>query len=149
MRRLRCVVVTRRPRPSTMRIEAAVVAGRIADLLIDERRFEDALPWLEEAERRPLALNRARILGMRAHIAAASGNPAAAELVATMLASVADTHFINSRTDALVDAAEVMAALGRVDEALEYATEALRLAEAKENLVLVAQITALIARFKT
>ncbi len=129
--------------------QAAVVAGRIADLLIDERRFEDALPWLEEAERRPLALNRARILGMRAHIAAASGNPAAAELVATMLASVADTHFINSRTDALVDAAEVMAALGRVDEALEYATEALRLAEAKENLVLVAQITALIARFKT
>ncbi len=129
--------------------QAAVVAGRLAQLLVEEHRFEDALPWLEEAERRPVPLNRPRILGVRAHIAAAAGDAAAADLVATMLASIAETEFLNIRTAAVFDAAEVMAALGRVDEAFDFAAEALQLAEAKENLVLAAQIRVMIAAIRS
>ena len=128
--------------------QAAIVAGRIAQLLVDERRFDEALPWLEEAERRPVPLNRPRILGVRAQIAAAAGDATAADLVATMLASISGTEFINIRTFAIADAADVMAALGRIDEARAYATEALGLAEAKENLVLAGQLRAVIARLE-
>lgn len=116
----------------------------MAQLLVAQGRFDEALPWLEEAETYHVVTNRSRVIGVRARILAAAGDPAAADELPRLLATVADTRFVNIRTDALVDAAEVMAALGRTDDALGYAREALRLADAKENRVLAAQIRTLI-----
>ena len=88
------------------------------------------------------------MVGARARIRAAAGEQAAADEVPRLLAMVAETRFLNIRIDAIIDAAAIMASLGRVDEALGYAREALRLARAKENYALAAQIETTIARLE-
>jgi tetratricopeptide (TPR) repeat protein len=131
------------------RNQGAYVACRVAQLLVARGRFAEALPWLEEAETYHAVTNESRVVGARARIRAASGDPGATDEVARLLAIVAETRFVNIRTDALVDAAEAMAALGRIDDALGYAREALVLADAKENRVLAGQIATLIASLAT
>ena len=59
-----------------------------------------------------------------------------------MLEPLATTGFMNVKTDALVDAGDVEAALGDRDAAARYLAEALDLCERKENLVLAEQVRA-------
>ena len=80
------------------------------------------------------------MIGARARIRAASGDDGARVDIAHMLEPLATSAFINVKTDALVDAAEVEALLGDRDAAIRYFSEALALAEQKENLVLTDQL---------
>ena len=99
----------------------AYIACRMAQLLVAQGRFEDAVPWLEEAEPWDVVTNRSRVVGARARISAAAGEQAAADQVPRLLAMVAETRFLNIRIDAIIDAAAIMETLGRIDEALAYA----------------------------
>ncbi|MEA2621309.1 MAG: hypothetical protein QOH61_219 [Chloroflexota bacterium] len=115
-------------------------ASRLAVVLVAQGKLEDAVPFIEEADRIPSVTNRTRMVGARARIRAANGDPGAREDADRVLEMVADSAFISVKTDAWIDAAEVMAALGDHDAALRNQREALRLAEQKENLALAAQL---------
>jgi tetratricopeptide (TPR) repeat protein len=119
--------------------------SRLAVILVLERRFDEALPFVADAESVPVLTNRSRLLGARARIRASTGDVGAREEVAAVLASLSGSAFIHLRTDALVDAGEVEAELGDPAAAVRFFEEALDLCARKENLVLASQLRARIA----
>jgi hypothetical protein len=58
------------------------VACRLAQVLMEQGRLEEAEPFLEDAEGVDMVMNRSRVLGARARLAAVRGSPDAAALVA-------------------------------------------------------------------
>ena len=119
---------------------------RLGEVLIAQGRIDEAEEALRESERDPVPVLGPRRAALRARIDAARGEPGAVAEIDELLATVAGTPFINQETDALVEAAEVMASLGHAAAAANHARRALDLAEAKENLALAAQIRVLLAR---
>jgi hypothetical protein len=93
-----------------------------------------------------MVMNRTRILGARARLEAVRGSPSAAKLVAQLVAMLEEVAFPNIRVDGFVDAAEATAVLGDRAAAVGYAEEALRLAEAKGNVVRARQVRGIVAR---
>ena len=124
-------------------------AGRLAQVLMEQGRLDDAEPYLEEAERVDMVMNRSRVLGARARLQAVRGQPEAAALVAGLVDMLDDVAFPNIRVDGFIDAAEATAVLGDRRRAVGYAEEALRLAEAKGNIPRARQIRAIIARLES
>jgi len=133
-------------RPLSSATTRAFATCRLAEVLLGQGRVDDAEAAVLESERDPFPVLRPRLAASRARIHAARGDPRAAAEVDELLAMVASTPFINQETDALVDAAEAMAALGDTAAATTHARRALELAEAKENLALAGQIRLLLAR---
>jgi len=124
-------------------------ACRLAQVLIEEGRLEDAEPFLAQAEQVDMVMNRSRILGARARLEAVRGSPSAPELVTQLVAMLDEVAFPNIRLDGFVDAAEATAVLGDRAGAVGYAAEALRLAEAKGNVMRAQQVRAIIARLES
>ena len=121
-------------------------ACRLAQVLMEQGRLDDAEPYLEEGERVDIVMNRSRVLGARARLQAVRGQPDAASLVSQLVDMLGTLEFPNIRVDGYIDAAEATAALGDRAVAVGYANEALRLAEDKGNVVRARQIRAIIAR---
>jgi hypothetical protein len=84
----------------------------------------------------------------RAMIRAARGDRTVAGEVEHFLAMVADTSYLNLKTDLLVEAAEAMASLGDRPAAIGYARDALGLAEAKQNIARAGQTRLLLGRIE-
>jgi predicted ATPase/class 3 adenylate cyclase len=124
-------------------------ACRLAQVLMEQGRLDDAEPYLEDAERVDMVMNRSRVLGARARLQAARGRPEAAELIAGLVEALEDIDFPNIRLDGFIDAAEATAVLGDRSRAVGYAEEALRLAEAKGNVTRARQVRAIIARIES
>ena len=125
------------------------VSCRLAEVLVNEGRFDEAETPLAVAERDPVGATETRIVGARARIRAARGDRAAEADVDTLLAMVADGPWLNVRTEAYIDAAHAMAALGSRSLAETYATEALRLCHAKGDVALATRTQALVDRIVT
>ena len=123
-------------------------ACRLAQVLMEQGRLDDAEPYLEEAEHVDMVMNRSRVLGARARLQAARGRPEAADLVAELVEALEAIEFPNIRVDGFIDAAEATAVLGDRPRAVRYANEALRLAEAKGNVTRARQIRTIIARIQ-
>jgi predicted ATPase/class 3 adenylate cyclase len=123
-------------------------ACRLAQVLMEQGRLDDAEPYLEEAERVDMVMNRSRVLGARARLQASRGRPEAAELVAGLAEALEAIEFPNIRVDGFIDAAEATAVLGDRPRAVRYANEALRLAEAKGNVTRARQIRTILARIQ-
>jgi class 3 adenylate cyclase/tetratricopeptide (TPR) repeat protein len=123
----------------------AFAATRLAVVLVATGRFEEATGLIADGESIPSITNRSRVMGAQARIKAAAGDMDARADVEAMLDPLATTGFMNVKTDALVDAAEVMAALGDRDAAVRYFSEALELCERKENLALADQLRSRLA----
>ena len=121
-------------------------ACRLAQVLMEQGRLDDAEPYLEEGERVDIVMNRSRVLGARARLQAVRGQPDAASLVSQLVDMLGTLEFPNIRVDGYIDAAEATAALGDRAVAVGYANEALRLAEDKGNVVRARQVRAIIAR---
>jgi len=83
--------------------------------------------------------------GTRAKVLARRGDTRAAELAAEAVALSRETDFVNVQADALADLAETMRLLGRPDAELVALGEALRLYEAKGNVVSAAFLRPLLA----
>jgi class 3 adenylate cyclase len=124
-------------------------ACRLAQVLMEAGRLDEAEPFLEEAERVDMVMNRSRVLGARARLQAGRGRPEARELVAKLVEMLETIAFPNIRVDGFIDAAEASAVLGDGATAVRYAEEALRLAEAKGNITRARQIRAIIARLES
>jgi tetratricopeptide (TPR) repeat protein len=122
------------------------VAGRLAQLLVEEGRLAEAEAFVAEAEQVPIVMNRSRVVGARAQLMADAGDPAADAALERLLEMLEDIPFPNIKIDGFIDAAMVAVARGRPDEALVHAEEALRLAKAKGNIARARQIEALIER---
>jgi hypothetical protein len=118
-------------------------------VMIEDDRLSEIEPYLAEAERVPSVMNRSRVLGARARLRAARGDPDASGLVAELVRSMDDIAYPNITIDGFVDAAEASAVLGDVASAARYAAEALRLAEAKGNRPRARQVRAIIARLES
>jgi len=128
------------------RTAASWSACRLAQVLIEQGRGDDAGPFIDAAEQVPLVMNRTRVLGARARRLADFGDDGAAQLVDDLVAALAAVEVPNVRVDGLVDAAEAMAALGDAPAAIGHANAALVLAERKGNVARAAQVRAIIAR---
>jgi class 3 adenylate cyclase len=122
---------------------------RLAQVLMEQGRPDDAEPFVEEAEQVDMVMNRSRVLGARARIQAIRGGPEAAELVAQLVEMLEDVAYPNIRLDGFIDAAEATAVLGDRAAAIRYAGESLRLAEAKGNVPRARQVRAIIARIES
>ena len=123
-----------------------MAACRLAEVLLALGRIDEAEQAILESERDPIALLGPRRAAVRARLNAARGVPGAAAEVVELVKMVDGSPFINQETDALIEAAEAMAALGDRTAATTYARRALGLAAAKENLALAGQIRLLLAR---
>lgn len=124
---------------------ATFLSCRLAQVLVEQGRLDEALGPLTVAERNPIGATRSRIAGMRARIAAAHGDAAASHQVDELLAMVEGWHWMNVKTDAYIDAAHAMAAVGDRSAAAAHAREALRLCRAKENVAQADQVELLVA----
>ncbi len=128
------------------RTQTSWAACRLAQVLAEQGRYDEAEPLLAEAELVPLVMNRTRVMGIRARVLASRGEAEAARaLVAELVEALAPIEVPNVSTDGYVDAAEALALLGDREPAIAYARDALRLAEAKGNLARAAQLEALVA----
>ena len=121
------------------------ISCRLAEILLAQGRFADAMDPLANAERYPLGATRSRILGARARITAHAGQPDAGLLVDQLLAEVADYRSPSVRAEGYRDAAMATADLGDAARARTLAAEGIRLARSKENLALARQIEAFVA----
>ncbi len=124
-------------------------SSRLAVVLVAEGRLDEVGPYIEEADRVASVTNRTRMIGARARIHAAAGDPSARSEIDELLELVRDSGFINVRTDALIDAAEAMASLGDWVVAAGHQRRALDLAKQKENLVLARQLEARLAEMES
>jgi hypothetical protein len=124
------------------------VACRLAQVLIEQGRLEDAAPFVDGAEEVPMVTNRTRVVGARARILAAHGDKSARMLVASLLELLEKNPYPNIRIDGFVDAAEASALLGDAGSAARYAEEALRIAKAKGNIARARQIEEILARIE-
>jgi class 3 adenylate cyclase/tetratricopeptide (TPR) repeat protein len=118
----------------------AYVASRLAVILVNEGRHEEATPLLAKGDDIPTITNRVRMLSIRARLRAEAGDEQARADVAEVLHMASGLAFIVVRTDALFQSGEVMAALGDTAAARDYWQQALSLAEEKENLVVADRI---------
>jgi class 3 adenylate cyclase/tetratricopeptide (TPR) repeat protein len=131
------------------RTQTSWVATRLAQVLAEQGRLEEAEPLLEVALQVPVVMNRTRVTGIRARIHASRGDAVAARALVDELAAALETLEVpNVQTDGHVDAAEALAVIGDQAAALGHAREALRLAEAKGNIARAAQIAAIVARIE-
>ena len=121
-------------------------ACRLAQVLMEQGRLDDAEPFVGEAEHVDMVMNRSRVLGARARLHAAHGRPEAARLVEQLVEMLEDIAYPNIRVDGFIDAAEATAVIGDRATAIRYAEEALRLAEAKGNIARARQVRDIIAR---
>ncbi len=122
------------------------VSCRLAEVLVNQDRFDEAEAPLAVAERDPIRPTVSRILGARARIRAHRGDAGAERDVKALLALVAEMPWPNVQTEAYIDAAWAMSSLGARSVAERYAREALRLCEAKGNVALTATTSALVDR---
>ncbi len=122
------------------------VSCRLAEVLVNQDRFDEAEAPLAVAERDPIRPTVSRIVGARARIRAHRGDAGAERDVKALLALVAEMPWPNVQTEAYIDAAWAMASLGARSVAERYAREALRLCEAKGNVALAATTSALVDR---
>jgi tetratricopeptide (TPR) repeat protein len=121
-------------------------AGRLLPWVLADGRYDDALQLANQAAEVAIVMNNTRVLGARARIAAVGGDPAAAELVTTLLHALAEVEGPNIIIDGFVDAAEASSLLGDRASAVRYAEEALRLAVEKENVARAEQVREVIGR---
>jgi class 3 adenylate cyclase/tetratricopeptide (TPR) repeat protein len=129
------------------RTQLSWVATRLAQVLAENGRLDEAEPLLATALLVPMVMNRTRVIGIRARILASRGEEEAARaVVRELIDALAAIEAPNVMTDGFVDAAEAMAMLGDHEAALGFAGEALRLAELKGNLARAAQVQAIIDR---
>ncbi len=112
------------------------VSCRLAEVLVNEDRFDDAEAPLAVAERDPIGATESRIVGARARIRAARGDAGATRDVERLLALVANGPWLNVRTEAYLDVAHALDSLGAHDDAERYARAALELCEAKADIAL-------------
>ncbi len=122
------------------------VSCRLAEVLVNQGRYAEAGDPLVVAERHPVGATESRIVGARARIRAAAGDPAAVEDVDRLLAMVADGPWINVRAEAYVDAANAVASLGDRARAETLARVALDLCNAKGNIAFASRIEELLDR---
>ncbi len=122
------------------------VSCRLAEVLVNQDRFDEAEGPLAVAERNPIRPTVSRILGAQARIRAHRGDVRAEHDVKALLALVAEMPWPNVQTEAYIDAAWAMASLGARSVAERYAREALRQCEAKGNVALAATTSALVDR---
>ena len=122
------------------------VACRLAQVLLELDRPVEAEPFVVEAEQVPIVMNRTRVVGARARLLAAADDLGADDALERLLAMLEDVPYPNIRIDGFLDAAAVTAVRGRSNDALHYAGEALRLAEAKGNVARARQIRMLMER---
>jgi tetratricopeptide (TPR) repeat protein len=87
--------------------------------------------------------------GTRARVLAGRDDERAVKLAADAVELSRRTDFVNVQADALVDFAVTMRTLGRQQEALRALTEALRLYEAKGNIVSAGAVRPLLAELGT
>jgi tetratricopeptide (TPR) repeat protein len=123
------------------------VSCRLAEVLVGQERFDEAEGPLAVAERDPIGATETRIAGARARIRAARGDRAAIADVEALMALVADGPWLNVRTEAYLDAAWTMHYLGDAAAAGQYARDALRMCEEKEDGALAARTRALLSRW--
>ena len=123
------------------------VSCRLAEVLVNQGRYGDALAPLAAAERHPVGATRSRIAGARARIDAAAGAPGAAARVEALLEMVSGPPKANIMVaaEAFIDASHAMASLGDRSAATAHAREAMRLCAAKGNLALAGQVERWIA----
>ena len=119
---------------------ASFISCRLAEVLLAQGQFEDAVGHLAEAERYPISVTRSRIMGARARIMAHAGDQRAAGLVDELLQEIADYRSLIGRAEGYRDAAMAMADLGDSARARTLAAEGIGLAQAKEDLALARQI---------
>ena len=129
--------------------------GCLAEAVYAQGRFAEAEQICSQAEavtaRDPSDIDaqfRWRIV--RAKVLAQAGEHGAAEILARDAASlIAGTDWLNARAGVQMDLAEVLELAGRGDEARAAVEEALRLYEAKENLVAATRARARLATLPT
>jgi tetratricopeptide (TPR) repeat protein len=125
--------------------EAIYAQGRHAEAEEMSRRAEMASPGEEEDVDAQF-----RWRAVRAKVLAQRGEHRAAEaMVREAVALIARTDWLNQRAGAQLDLAEVLELAGRRDEATAAVEEALRLYEAKENVVAAAKARVRFARLAT
>jgi hypothetical protein len=115
-------------------------------LVLDGGRFDDALELANQAADVAIVMNNTRVLGARAWVAAARHEPAAAQLITTLVEALGDVEYPNIRIDGFVDAAEASALLGERASAVRYAKEALRISLEKQNLAGAEQVREVMRR---
>jgi class 3 adenylate cyclase/tetratricopeptide (TPR) repeat protein len=125
------------------------VSCRLAMVLLEQGRVDEAGPYVDEAETVPIVMNRTRVVGARARLHALAGDPRAADEVSKLTEMLASVPFPNILVDGFVDAAEAMASLGDRAAALRYAAEAQRIALDKGNAARAAQVQAIVNRIGT
>jgi class 3 adenylate cyclase/tetratricopeptide (TPR) repeat protein len=129
--------------------------GCLAEAVYAQGRFADAEQISERAEavtaHDPSDLDaQFRWRAVRAKVLAQRGDFNAAESLAREAVSlIAGTQWLNTRAGVAMDLAEVFQLSGRGDEARAAVEEALRLYEAKENLVAATQARARLATLPT
>ena len=129
--------------------------GCLAEAVYAQGRFADAEQISERAEtvtaHDPSDLDaQFRWRAVRAKVLAQRGDFNAAESLAREAVSlIAGTQWLNTRAGVAMDLAEVLHLSGRGDEARAAVEEALRLYEAKENLVAATQARARLATLPT
>jgi class 3 adenylate cyclase/tetratricopeptide (TPR) repeat protein len=115
---------------------------RLVVVLTAQGRYEEAERLIVEIGEPPQMAAQARLLGATARIHAVRGETGAIREVDRLMAMADRTGLVNVQLDILVDAAEVMAVLGRVGEATRCLDDAIEICDAKEHLSLAAQLRA-------
>jgi class 3 adenylate cyclase/tetratricopeptide (TPR) repeat protein len=124
------------------------VSCRLAEALVNQGRLAEAEVPLAVAERDRHAATETRIVGAHARIKAANGDRSALEDVRRLLQMVHEARRWPCVTsEAYIDAAYALAALGSPGEARHWLAEAVRLCEAKRNVPLAAQARSLATTF--
>jgi class 3 adenylate cyclase/tetratricopeptide (TPR) repeat protein len=127
--------------------------GCLAEAIYAQGRFDEA----DATSRRAEALTAGqsdidanfRWRAVRGKVLARRGEHGAAETLLTEAAAfIAGTNWLNSRAGVQMDLAEIMRLAGRDDEARAAVEEALRLYEAKENLVAATRARSQLASYR-
>jgi tetratricopeptide (TPR) repeat protein len=116
----------------------STTAGVLARAVYEQERFDDALRLTETAKTASSpddTVSQVLWRGTRARVLAARGDAEAATIARRAVALARQTDFVNMLADALVDLAETLWLLGRDGESRPPLVEAIRLYEAKGNVV--------------
>jgi tetratricopeptide (TPR) repeat protein len=132
-------------------LHLSTFSAELADVLHTEHQDEEALQWTEKAERFASSddLNaRFSWRSVRAKILARHGMlPEAISLSDEALTLVASTDALTQHASVLMDRAEVLRAAQQFGDAARSAEEALRLFEAKGNVVAARHARTLVEEF--
>jgi predicted ATPase/class 3 adenylate cyclase len=136
-----------------MENSAASAAGYLGHALCAQGRYEEAARFAGISENTAVANDaNTQILWrrVRARVLAREGVFESAEALAREAARLAEkTDDLDDRGDTLMDLADVLSVVGRLDEAATTVVEALRLYEKKGNVVSGAKAAALLAELTT